>query len=101
MQGCYGETLDNCIVNLPNDISHIKIDVDGNENLILKGGKKALTTLPLKSILIELDENRSDYYSSLEIIKSCGFRLFKKTHSTMFDQTRFSTTYNHIFHKIV
>ena len=47
-QGCYGDSLDNCIDNLPQDITHIKIDVDGNENLILKGAINTLKTLVQK-----------------------------------------------------
>ena len=98
-QGCYGDSLDNCIDSLPQDISHIKIDVDGNENLILKGAIKTLTTLSLKSLLIELDESRADYSSSLQILNDCGFQLAKKTHPPVFDNSRFSTTFNHIFVK--
>ena len=98
-QGCYGDRLDHCVDNLRQDITHIKIDVDGNENLILKGAIRSLKTLPLKSLLIELDESRSDYSSSLQILNDCGFELVKKTHAPIFDNSRFSSTSNHIFLK--
>ena len=98
-QGCYGDKLDNCIMKLSPEVNHIKIDVDGNENLILKGGAKTLRSESLKSLLIELDETRSDYKSSISMIKEGGFKLIQKTHSPICENTKFSTTYNHIFRK--
>ena len=98
-QGCYGDTLDNCIVKLSPKVNHIKIDVDGNENLILKGGTKTLRMESLKSLLIELDEKRSDYKSSLSMLEESGFKLIQKRRSPIFLNTKFSNTYNHIFRK--
>ena len=98
-QGCYGDTLDNCIVRLSPKVNHIKIDVDGNENLILKGGTKTLRMESLKSLLIELDEKRSDYKSTLSMIEESGLKLIQKRRSPIFENTKFSTTYNHIFRK--
>ena len=98
-QGCYGDTLDNCVVKLSPKVNHIKIDVDGNENLILKGGTKTFRMESLKSLLIELDENRSDYKSSLSMIEESGLKLIQKRRSPIFENTIFSTTYNHIFRK--
>ena len=98
-QGCYGDKLDNCIMKLSPTVNHIKIDVDGNENLILKGGAKTLRLESLKSLLIELDETRSDYESSISMIEESGFKLIQKRHSPMYENSKFSTTYNHIFRK--
>ena len=98
-QGCYGDTLDNCIVKLSPEVNHIKIDVDGNENLILKGGTKTLRMESLKSLLIELDEKRSNYESSISMIEESGLKLIQKSRSSIFDNSKFSTTYNHIFIK--
>ncbi len=77
-QGCYGDKLDNCIVSISPKVNHIKIDVDGNENLILKGSIKTLRMESLRSLLIELDEKRSDYKSSISIIEKVVLNLFKK-----------------------
>lgn len=98
-QCCYGDKLDNCIMKLLPKVNHIKIDVDGNENLILKGGAKTLRLQSLKSLLIELDETRSDYKSSISMIEESGFKLIQKRHAPIFQKTKFSTTYNHIFRK--
>ncbi|WP_320664875.1 FkbM family methyltransferase [Prochlorococcus sp. MIT 1223] len=98
-QGCFGDTLDNCISELAPNVNHIKIDVDGNENRILRGASKTLMMGTFKSLLIELDETRSDYQSSILMIEDCGFNLVKKTHSALCDDSKFSTTYNHIFRK--
>ncbi len=98
-QGCYGYKLDNCIVKLSPKVNHIKIDVDGNENLILQGGVKTLSMESLKSLLIELDETRSDYKYSISMIEKSGFKLIQKTHPTIFKDSEFSTTYNHIFRR--
>ena len=98
-QGCYGDKLDNCIVSISPKVNHIKIDVDGNENLILKGSIKTLRMESLRSLLIELDEKRSDYKSSISIIEKSGLKLIQKTRSSIFENSKFSTTYNHIFVK--
>ena len=98
-QGCFGDTLDNCISALAPNVNHIKIDVDGNENRILRGGRKTLMMGSFKSILIELDETRSDYQSSISMIEDCGLKLVKKTNSVLSHNSKFSTTYNHIFRK--
>ena len=98
-QGCYGDKLDNCIIALSPKVNHIKIDVDGNENLILQGSSKTLRMESLRSLLIELDEKRSDYKSSISIIEKSGLKLIQKSRSSIFDNSKFSTTYNHIFIK--
>lgn len=54
--------------------NHIKIDVDGNEHKILKGATKALSNKTLKTILIELNKNRSDFADTLSLLNQFGFR---------------------------
>ena len=92
-QGCYGDTLDNCIVKLSPKVNHIKIVVDGNENLILKGGSKTLRMESLESLLIELDEKRSNYKSSLSMIEESGLKLIQKRRSPIFENTKFCLLY--------
>ncbi len=41
--------------------NHIKIDVDGNEAQIIKGGAGVLADRRLRTVLMELDISRSDY----------------------------------------
>ncbi len=71
--------------------------MDGNENLILLGSKELLENKTLKSILIELDETREDYESSKTLIQQSGFNLVEKTHAAVYNQGKYSSTYNHIF----
>lgn len=95
--GVYGTSLDSLTESIPFMPNHLKVDVDGNEYLILLGAKKFLKNKNLKSILIELEDTRSDYSQSIKIIEDSGFQLLKKTHAEMFDQSEFSSIYNHIF----
>ena len=96
-QGVFGINLDEFVDSLPSVPNHLKIDVDGNENLILIGAKEFLKNKILKSILIELDETREDYESSIALIEESGFTLEEKTHAQMFDKGTFSSVFNHIF----
>ena len=98
-QGVFGINLDSFLDNLPLVPNHIKIDVDGNENLILLGAKKLLKNKTLKSILIELDETREDYESSKTLIQDSGFRLLEKTHADVYNKGKYSSTFNHIFER--
>ncbi len=96
-QGVYGLPLDDFLDQTNVFPNHIKIDVDGNEFLILKGAINTLKSESLKSILVELDELRNDYQDSIALIQSCGFELINKTHAKMFDNSDYRSTYNHIF----
>lgn len=57
--------------------NHIKIDVDGNEGLIIDHSSKTLSDPRLKSLVIEISENIS--HGKVEkIIESHGFQIFEK-----------------------
>jgi len=78
--------------------NHIKIDVDGIEDSIIKGANDTLKDSRLKSVLIELDTARNKYTMEVtDILKDAGLVLFKKEHARMFDDSEFSNVYNHIF----
>ena len=74
-QGVVGLTMDELITALRKEVNHVKIDVDGNEFLVLKGGGKTFRSPSLQSVLIELDYTHSEYNCSVELIESYGFRL--------------------------
>ena len=68
--------------------NHIKIDVDGNEGLIIDHSSKTLSDPRLRSLVIEISENIS--HGKVEkIIESHGFQVFEKeewetdTHGTI------------------
>lgn len=97
-QGSPGISVDDFVEGsdfLPN---HIKIDVDGNELLVLQGAIKTLQNSNCKSVLIELFYQHPEYKQCVELLESFGFTLVEKTHSPMFNHNTL-TTDNHIFMK--
>lgn len=96
-QGVYGMTLDHFCNELKFYPTHVKIDVDGNESLILDGSPQLLESPSLKSLLVELDTNNNSYTSTLQMLESRGFKLSEKTHSPLFSLSKYSTIFNHIF----
>ncbi len=98
-QGVYGISLDEFLPKIEFGPTHIKIDVDGNENIILKGALQTLQSNHMRSLLIELNETRADYSESIKMIEMCGLSLQEKTHAPIFNTGRFSTIFNHIYVK--
>tara|TARA_Y100000816_G_scaffold292266_1_gene286674 strand:+ start:1133 stop:1870 length:738 start_codon:yes stop_codon:yes gene_type:complete len=84
------------ILEIPN---YIKIDVDGIEHLIIKGGDKFLSNSNIKSVLVELNEGFQDQAKLVkEALKSHGFKLKLKTRSQMVENDHpNSEIYNFIF----
>jgi len=84
-----GMTLDSISKNLNVPApDYLKIDVDGIEHLILKGGNTILNDV--KGVLVELNDSfdiQTEY--STNILKNAGLKLQKKCNigvSTMFNQ---------------
>jgi len=76
--------------------NHIKIDVDGNENLILKGASLTLKDNRVKSVLVELNSERDYYNEAIEYLENAGFEC-KMKHPTAAQDDEFSHIFNHIF----
>ena len=55
--------------------SHLKIDVDGNELLVLQGATRTLSNSKLRSILIELTTTHPEFSDTISLIESNGFTL--------------------------
>ena len=55
---------------------HVKLDVDGNEDRVIRGGRKTFSNPRLKSLQIEINENDRPL---IENIEACGLKLAKKT----------------------
>lgn len=74
-QGSLGFTLDYLIeifsLPFPN---HIKIDVDGNEDRIIKGMQKTLSDRKLRTIACEVDYSIPEHMQILRNIESHGFK---------------------------
>ena len=74
---------------------YIKIDVDGIEHLILKGGKDVLKSI--KGILIEINEEFQKQFEDCEkYLHESGLILKEKRHADMFKNT---ICYNQIWHR--
>lgn len=95
-QGSYAIKLDD-LINIIGKVDHIKIDVDGNEDLIIRGGIETLKEKKIKSILIELDEKLKNYELILKDLTDNGYVLRSKTASP-FHPEIFGSTKNHIFY---
>ena len=88
--------IDNKILDLPD---YIKIDVDGIEYLILKGGNNHLRNKKIKSILIEINEDFKDQYESIiKIMRQNEFKvLHKKRNEAMFSEEKLKKVFNYDF----
>ena len=78
-----GMSMDNCVNTLsfekPN---YIKIDVDGIEHLILKGGTKTLESV--ESILVEINDNfKQQSDDTNKYLTNAGFNLSEKRYSSL------------------
>jgi len=77
---------------------YIKIDVDGKEHLILKGGINTLKNV--KSLLVEVDEKfEIQKKNTTEYLKKSGFVLKDKKHSKLFDGSKYESCFNQIWNK--
>ena len=83
--GSYGLPIDELLEKIDYKPNHIKIDVDGNELLVLLGASNTLRKSYIKSILIELAEDHTEYTKSIEIMKEAGFIISRKgkSHGTL------------------
>jgi len=90
--------ISNKILEKPN---YVKIDVDGIEHLILKGGDIILKNSSTKSFLIEINENFEEQYNSIiEIMTQNNFSIKSKHKAyNAHRNKKFSNTYNYIFIK--
>jgi FkbM family methyltransferase len=71
----------NIIKDVPNTI---KIDVDGIENLILRGATKVLSNPICRSVLIEVDDSFEEMASEVgQILAEAGFTFLEKKSAEM------------------
>ena len=98
----FGTSIDSLLkdksLTIPN---YIKIDVDGIEHLILKGGIKYLKSKKVKSISVELNENyKTQLKFCTRILENLNFQFIRKEHSGMVEESKdYNKTYNFIFNK--
>ena len=94
-----GLSMDECVdilkIRQPN---YIKIDVDGIEHLILKGGARTLNKA--KSVLVEVDENFTlQVEKTKEYLTKAGLKLKEKLQSDLIRKSKFKSIFNQIWEK--
>ena len=76
----------------------IKMDVDGIEHYILKGGNNILKNI--KGILIEInDDFEEQSQTSKKILENSGFSMVKKLHAEWSNNTILENCYNQIWER--
>jgi FkbM family methyltransferase len=75
--------------------AHVKLDVDGNEERIIRGGLRTLSSPQMRSLLIEINENDAGL---IGLIESCGLRLAEKARANL--QGAHTDTYNAVFRRL-
>lgn len=79
----------------------LKIDVDGIEPLILRGGEKLLTIGSLRSILIEVEYGSVDSEEIARMLSAAGFELSGRFQSELMESDSFTEGYfNEVWNKI-
>lgn len=100
-QGMVGFSIDEFIARFSPDFpNHLKVDVDGIEDLIVKGAAATLADPRLKSISIELDDARPDYTNPvIAALEAVGLKLVSKRHAPMIENGPFKNVYNYLFQR--
>jgi FkbM family methyltransferase len=95
-----GLTLDQAVnlLNIP-EPTHIKMDVDGLEHLILSGGERVLHRI--SELSIEVNEDFAEQRLNVaDLCGKAGLVFREKKHSDMFsDDVKFGNTYNQIWYR--
>ena len=100
----FSTNIDKIIEDKILDIPHyIKIDVDGIEHLILKGGINLLKDPKILELQIEINENYLDQYKGvLQIMNDCNFKFKEKKRNDLsyyYTDKKYSKFYNYYFIK--
>tara|TARA_B100000965_G_C19548480_1_gene738993 strand:- start:29 stop:892 length:864 start_codon:yes stop_codon:yes gene_type:complete len=97
----FGTTLDfflkNTVLEIPN---YIKIDVDGNEDLVLSSIKDHLKNPTIKSIILELDEkDEAKKKYIIETLNNASFKIISVDKSLDNKKTKYHSMRNYIFNR--
>ena len=85
-------------LNIPQP-DYIKMDVDGIEHLILKGGISILHKV--KGLLVEINDNFAEQSENADLIlREAGFSLIEKRHEDTFSFGPAKYTFNQIWEKV-
>ena len=100
----YGTNINQLIKNKVLEVPNfIKIDVDGIEHLILKGGSEVLKSRNLKSISIELNENfKKQFNAVINTMNKFKFKkIVKKRNENyeLYKNKKFKSIFNYYFER--
>ena len=80
--------------------THLKIDVDGIELEILRGGMSLLRSEELQSVMCEVDESDSETTEQIhELLRRSGLSNVATRHAPYFDDNYYLPRANHLFSK--
>jgi FkbM family methyltransferase len=98
-QGTIGFGVDDFICRFdPPFPNHIKIDVDGNEDRIVRGAERTLRDPRVKSLSVELNEDRAEYCRQLRgALEAAGMKFVKRGHAAELEGTLSHSSYNYLF----
>lgn len=98
-QGMVGFSIDSFVSRFnPPFPNRLKIDVDGIEDKIINGASATLADPRLRSLSIELDDDRPDYRDAVAArIEVGGLMFVSKRHASMFDGSAYKNIYNFHF----
>ena len=78
----------------------MKIDVDGIEHLVLKGGENLLQSKNLVTVLVEVNDEFRSLAAQVEgALVNAGYALEEKARSSIFDDSNFARSFNQIWVK--
>lgn len=81
--------------------THIKLDVDGIERLILEGAEATLADPRLRTVLCEVDESdEAEADAILKLMLSKGFSRPIKRHAPYFDAHHYAPVFNYLFSRL-
>lgn len=78
--------------------NHVKIDVDGIEASILRGGAETFGSPSIRSVLVEAEEGRPETTEIIEFLGEKGFEPKSKHGTTLGESSaQFSKSFNYLF----
>jgi hypothetical protein len=100
-QGTVGYSVDSFVERFdPPFPNHLKVDVDGIEDRIIAGAQTTLRDARLKSLSVELDEERPDYTGAvIAAIERTGLRLVAKRQSELVAEGGYKNIFNYQFRR--
>ena len=77
--------------------THLKIDVDGIERVILEGGMRTLHDRRVRSVLCEVTEGEPETPKIVDLMRRFGFREPVTRHAPYYDRYHYSPSFNYLF----